>query len=109
MTQDDALTDQQFRLIADAAIESLEQRLLPLADEHNFEVEQQGSVLQVIFEEPRAERFIVSPNAPVRQIWVSAMARGYKLPWSASANTFALESETLEAMMKRLVSEFLYA
>ena len=109
MTQDDALTDQQFRLIADTAMERLEQRLLPLADEHDFEVEQQGGVLQVIFEEPRAEKFIVSPNAPVRQIWVSAMARGYKLPWSASANTFTLDGETLEAMMTRLVGEFLNA
>jgi frataxin-like iron-binding protein CyaY len=36
-------------------------------------------VLQIVFEEPAPAKFVVSPNAPVRQIWVSALSRSYKL------------------------------
>jgi iron donor protein CyaY len=103
----DPLSEPEFRLTADTALETLERALLPLADEHDFEVEQQNGVLQISFEEPTAERFIVSPNAPVRQIWLSAMARGYKLSWSAEAGAFMLDGETLCDMTERLVHEFL--
>lgn len=105
----DSLSEPEFRLAADAALENLERALLPLADEHDFEVEQQNGVLQVIFEEPAAARFVVSPNAPVRQIWLAAMARGYKLSWSAEAGAFVLGGETLREMTERLVREFLGA
>jgi hypothetical protein len=49
----------------------------------------------------------VSPNAPVRQIWVSAMARSYKLPWSADKQAFAIEGETLAQLLERLAKAFL--
>jgi len=49
----------------------------------------------------------VSPNAPVRQIWVSAMARGYKLSWTGERGAFALNGETLPQMLERLTREFL--
>lgn len=101
------LTEPAFRLAADAALDDLERALLPLADEHDFEVEQQNGVLQIIFEEPSSTRFVVSPNAPVRQIWLSAMARGYKLSWSPDAGTFVLDGQTLREMTERLVREFL--
>ena len=104
----DSLSEPEFRLAADAALDDLERALLPLADEHDFEVEQQNGVLQVIFEEPAA-RFIVSPNAPVRQIWLAAMARGYKLSWSGETGAFVLDGETLREMTERLVREFLGA
>jgi frataxin-like iron-binding protein CyaY len=51
----------------------------------------------------------VSPNAPVRQIWLSAMARGYKLNWSPDQRAFVLEGETLRALTERLVQQFLNA
>jgi frataxin len=97
------LTEQAFRVSADEALEGARKALLPLADEEDFEVELQNGVLQVIFETPRPAKFVVSPNAPVRQIWVSAMSRSYKLPWSESANAFALDGEPLTAMLDRLV------
>jgi len=75
------LTDQDFRLEADRALEQLQHALLPMADEHGFEVELQNGVLQIVFEDPSPAKFVVSPNAPVRQIWVSAMSRSYKLTW----------------------------
>ena len=69
------LSEQEFRVRSDEAIEAARQSLLPLADEHDFEVELQHGLLNVLFEEPREAKFVVSPNAPVRQIWVSAMSR----------------------------------
>lgn len=99
-----ALTDQEFRLRADQALEQLQRGLMPLADSEGFEVELQNGVLQVVFDEPPA-KFVISPNAPVRQIWVSALSRSFKLPWSPEASAFALEGEPLDAMIHRLVRQ----
>lgn len=97
------LTEQEFRLEADHALERLQHTLLPLADEKDFELELQNGVLQIVFEEPAPAKFVVSPNAPVRQIWLSAMSRSFKLTWDGSA--FALDGETLDALVTRLVTQ----
>jgi iron donor protein CyaY len=103
----EALTEQDFRLEADHALERAQHALLPLADEQGFEVELQNGVLQVIFEEPAPAKFVVSPNAPVRQVWISAMSRSYKLSWSSTSSQFELDGETLDALLTRLVRQFL--
>ncbi|MEQ1758351.1 MAG: iron donor protein CyaY [Vicinamibacterales bacterium] len=99
------LTEPEFRLSADAALESLERALLPLCDEHDVEIELQNGVMQIVFEAPAPAKFIVSPNAPVRQIWVSAMSRSYKLSWAPDSNTFELAGEPLNVLLARLVGE----
>ena len=101
------LTEQDFRLQADHALEQAEHSLLPLADEAGFELERQNGVLQVVFEEPAPAKFVVSPNAPVRQVWVSAMSRSYKLTWSPTSLQFELGGESLDALLLRLVDEYL--
>jgi iron donor protein CyaY len=101
------LTDQEFRVRSDQALEHARRALLPLADQAGFEVELQDGVLNLLFEEPSDTKFVVSPNAPVRQIWVSAMARSYKLPWSADKQAFAIEGETLAQLLERLAKMFL--
>src|SRR5262244_1838555 len=101
------LTDQEFRVKSDEALESARRALLPLADDHGFEVELQNGVLDLVFEEPSDAKFVVSPNAPVRQIWVSAMARSYKLSWSPDRDAFALDGETLPQLLERLARTFL--
>jgi iron donor protein CyaY len=101
------LSEQEFRVRADEALEKAQHSLLPLADEEGFEVELQNGVLQILFEEPTEAKFVVSPNAPVRQVWVSAMSRSYKLPWSAAASSFALDGEPLNALLARLVRQHL--
>src|SRR4051812_16177240 len=103
----DTLTEQHFRLEADRALERAQHSLLPLADEQDFEVELQNGVLQVVFEDPAPSKFVVSPNAPVRQVWVSAMSRSFKLAWSAASSQFELDGETLDALLGRLVREYL--
>jgi len=101
------LSEQEFRVRSDEALQRARQALLPLADAEGFEVELQNGVLDLIFEEPSEAKFVVSPNAPVRQIWVSAMAKSYKLAWDPSANTFSLNNETLTALLERLARTFL--
>jgi len=102
-----ALSEQDFRLKADHALEQAQHALSPLADEEDFEVELQNGVLQIVFEEPASMKFVVSPNAPVRQIWVSAMSRSYKLAWSPDSNAFVLDGEPLAALLERLARQFL--
>jgi len=103
------MTEQEFRLQADRALEGVQRSLLPLADQEGFEVELQNGVLQVIFEDPSPAKFVVSPNAPVRQVWLSALSRSYKLAWSADASAFALDGETLSSLVERLARQHLSA
>jgi CyaY protein len=103
------LSEQDFRLAADRALEQAQQSLLPLADQEGFEVELQNGVLQVVFDAPAAAKFVVSPNAPVRQVWVSALSRSYKLSWVDGASTFALDGEPLNALLGRLARQHLGA
>src|SRR5204862_2976742 len=102
-----AITEQEFRVKSDEALEAARRSLLPLADSEGFEVELQNGVLKLEFEEPSEAKFVVSPNAPVRQIWVSAMARSYKLAWAPDLDAFALDGETLPQLLDRLAHTFL--
>jgi len=101
------LSEQDFRLQADHALEALQRALLPVADEEGFEVELQNGVLQIVFEEPAVTKFVVSPNAPVRQIWLSAMSRSFKLTWSPERSAFELDGETLNDLVSRLIGAFI--
>src|SRR6185436_11163203 len=96
------LSEQEFRVRSDQALEAARQALLPLADSEGFEVELQNGVLDLVFEEPVDTKFVVSPNAPVRQIWVSAMSRSFKLSWAPESEAFALNGETLPTLLERL-------
>ena len=101
------LSEQDFRIKSDAALEHARRALMPLADEAGFEIELSNGVLNVLFEEPAEARFVVSPNAPVRQIWVSAMAKSYKLSWVPDLGAFALNGEPLSQLVDRLARTFL--
>ena len=101
------MTEQEFRLRADDALEQARHALMGPADSEGFELELQNGVLQIEFEEPSPTKFIVSPNAPVRQIWISAMSRSYKLSWSPDASTFVIDGEPLNDLLQRLVGQFL--
>ena len=84
------LNEQDFRVQSDLALDAARRALGPLADREGFEVELQNGVLNVIFEEPAEAKFVVSPNAPVRQIWVSAHSKSFKLDWDAARDAFVL-------------------
>lgn len=94
------LSEQEFQKKADAALESLYSRLAEAAGDYDFDVDMNAGALTVEFEDPR-ERFVVSPNAPVRQIWVSAHVHSYKFDWSDERGEFTLPAtgQTLAEMM----------
>jgi CyaY protein len=102
-----SLSDQDFRLKADQALEHAQRALSSIDDADDVEIELNNGVLQIVFEEPAPTKFVVSPNAPVRQIWVSAMSRSYKLPWAEDLSAFALDGEPLDALLERLVRQYL--
>ena len=101
------MDENQFRTRCDAALEALRRRLLELADERGFDVEGEGGKLEIVFEEPEEVKFVISPNTPVRQIWISALATSFKLGWSDAANSFVLEKtgEKLSEVMSRILSQ----
>ena len=103
-----ALSDQEFRIKGDEALQHARRALMSLADEGaGFELELQNGVLNLVFEEPTETKFVVSPNAPVRQIWVAAMGKSYKLTWSPDLASFALDGEPLAQLLDRLTRTFL--
>lgn len=95
-----------FKRNADHAIESLTQSLFAAEEEVGFEVEVQNGVLNVVFEDP-AGKFVITPNAPVQQIWISALSTSFKLDWNAKDNVFFLPKtgEPLKPLVARLISE----
>ncbi|HEV2520770.1 MAG TPA: iron donor protein CyaY [Candidatus Acidoferrales bacterium] len=101
------MEEKEFQKRCDAAFESLRRRLQDVGDAHGFEVEGGSGKLEVLFEEPEEARFVISPNAPVQQIWISALTTSFKLAWSDKAGTFVLEKtgETLMQLMGRILTE----
>src|SRR6202790_1269978 len=101
------LDEIDFRNKADAAFEDLKKRLLNLGDQHGFDVEGESGKLEVIFEEPEPAKFVISPNAPIREIWLSALSTSFKLGWSETRQQFVLEKtgENLDAVMNRVISQ----
>ncbi len=98
----------EFRRAAEKAIEDLKKHLIEREEEEDsgFEVEEQNGVLNVVFEEPPS-KFVITPNTPVRQIWISALSTSFKLDWNEAAKTFVLArtGEHLEPLVDRLVGE----
>src|SRR5437660_12804497 len=105
------LEEKDFQRKADAAFEDLKKRLLTLGDEHGFDVEGEAGKLEVLFEESEEAKFVISPNTPVREIWVSALSTSFKLGWNESRNAYVHEktAEDLRALMSRVISEKLAA
>jgi CyaY protein len=60
----------------------------------------------VLFEEPPG-KFVITPNAPVRQIWISALSTSFKLDWDETAKAFVLPrtGERLDPLVDRLIGE----
>ncbi len=101
------LSEGDFQQKAEEAIGGLEESFGALAEDRDIDVELQGGVLTVTFEEGEPGKFVVSPNSSARQIWVSARVSSYKFDWSAATESFVLHSsgEPLEQIMARLTRE----
>jgi CyaY protein len=99
------MDEQEFRKQSDSALTSLQRALERASDNHDFEVDRKEGALTIEFEEPPA-KFVVSPNAPVRQIWVSARVQSFKLDWLESQGAFVLpDGRTLRALIADVVGQ----
>ena len=96
--------EQEFRARSEAALISLQRALERASDRHDFEVDSNAGALSIEFDDPPA-KFVVSPNAPVRQIWVSARVQSFKLDWNDAASAFVwTDGRTLQQLIADLVS-----
>jgi len=98
-----------FRRESDRALESLKQSLINAEDDSgSFEFEDNNGVMNIIFENG-SSKFVVTPNTPVRQIWISAVATSFKLEWNEATSLFTLPKtgEDLRTLLERLLREHL--
>lgn len=98
----------EFRRAAEAALDGLKQHLIEREEdaEAGFEVEEQNGVLNVLFE-GLGGKFVITPNTPVRQIWISALSTSFKLDWDPTMEKFLLPrtGESLIPLVDRLIAE----
>jgi len=67
----------------DDTISDLDERLSVLIDKGaDLEFEKSGEVLTIIF--PDKAKFIISPNSPVNQLWVSANYEGHRFDFDGA-------------------------
>ncbi len=85
------MDDQEFKNRAEKSLQALYRRLTAASDDAAFEADFNSGALTIEFEDPPA-KFVISPNAPVHQIWVSAHSKSYKLDWDSVQNDFVLQS-----------------
>jgi iron donor protein CyaY len=99
------MDEQEFKKRCDDALNKLYRVLGDAADDYDFEADFNSGALTVEFEDPPA-KFVVSPNTPVRQVWVSAHAKSYKLDWDETQQTFALpDGSTLHEIIEQAISK----
>jgi len=91
-----------FQKRADSALESLFEALTAAGDNRGFEADFNAGALTIEFDDPPA-KFVVSPNAPVGQIWVSANVKSFKLDWNDARGEFVLPATGQN--LKQLVAE----
>ncbi len=84
------------------------QELIRAEEDGEFEVEEQNGVLNILFEQPAA-KFVLTPNTPVRQIWISALSTSFKLEWSPETGEFVLpkSGESLNTVVARVINTHL--
>ncbi len=100
------LEEAQFRTYSDQALEALKQSLFVAEENGDFEAEEQNGVLNVVFDHPPG-KFVITPNTPIRQIWISALSTSFKLEWSDAQHAFILPKtgESLTVLMERLLQQ----
>ncbi len=100
------MDEQEFRNRADAALTSLYKKLSLASERYDFEPDFNSGALAIEFEEPKG-KFVISPNTPVRQIWVSAHSKSFKLDWNTQKQAFVLPEtgQTLDELIGSAIAE----
>lgn len=101
-----AMDDQEFQRRAEASLQELKRVLIKAEESVDMEVEEQSGALHISFDDPPG-RFVISPNSAVKQIWISALSRSFKLDWAADKDDWVLAKtgEPLKQLVGRLISE----
>jgi iron donor protein CyaY len=100
-----ALTEAEFRTHCDAALDRLNHALDVVAENYDTEIVFQNGVLSIEVEDPNPGKIVISPQAPTRQIWISAQSTSFKLDWAGSAFVLSSTGETLHQLVGRLAGE----
>ena len=102
------LDEHQFQTLCDQAVTNLSNALNDAAENYPFEADMNNGALTIEMEEPPA-KFVISPNSPVKQIWVSAHLRSFKLDWVPERNAFVLpdSGQTLKELIASHISQHL--
>ncbi len=100
------MDEQEFKTRSNDALDALYRKLSAGADEYGFEPDFNAGALSIEFEEPKA-KFVVSPNSPVRQIWVSAHSKSFKLDWNPDRSAFVLpeSGQSLDELIASAVGQ----
>jgi CyaY protein len=100
------MDDREFQKRADDALTQLYSRLVKSSDDAAFEPEFQAGALSIEFDDPPT-RFVISPNSPVRQVWVSAHSRSFKLDWDDTRADFVLRDtgQTLTELIASAIGQ----
>ena len=104
------MDDQEFKNRAEQSLQALYRRLTAASDDAEFEADFNSGALAIEFEDPPG-KFVISPNAPVHQIWVSAHSKSYKLDWDSVRNDFVLQpsGQTLTELIQDAITKQLGA
>ena len=96
-----------FARSSEEILNKLNRALDTVADDHDVEILYQNGVLTLEFEEPTPAKIIISPNSPVRQIWISAQSTSFKLDWNEGLRAFVFDTtgESLKTLVARLIGE----
>src|SRR5438270_467211 len=100
------MDEQDFKREADRSLNSLYKQLSAASDGVDFEADFNSGALAIEFEDPPG-KFVISPNTPVRQIWVSAHSKSYKLEWNAARSAFVLPEtgQSLTELIQEAISK----
>lgn len=104
------MDEQEFKTRADNALTSLYNKLARASDQYEFEPDFNAGALAIEFDEPKA-KFVISPNTPVRQVWVSAHSKSFKLDWNDGRQAFVLPDtnqsldELIASAIEKLIGE----
>ena len=98
------MDDISFQRHADEALSSLNRKLAGPGEEFGFESDLNDGALKIEFDDSPA-KFVISPNRPVHQVWVSALTRSFKLDWidPRGAFVFAATGQTLDELISEVI------
>src|ERR1700687_5385522 len=100
------MDEQEFKKRADESLHALYKKLAAASDGAEFDVDFNSGALAIEFEDPPG-KFVISPNSPVSQIWVSAHSKSYKLDWDSVENEFVLvgSGQTLTELIQDAIAK----